>query len=391
MAAPPQGSKGRLFVKKESSYGVDPTLAATNAIRFIEAAIQWRPFNRVNSPEHKGTPGVHARLDRKSTGVGEIRQCFIRPSQTLQTLPEADPIFEAAFGQVTNRTDADGAFTGTPTTTTGTTDTVGSLAVGDCVIINSTNGANVGNYVRKLTGVSGSNLTWDPALPAAPVATDTVKGCITYTPTDDLAISLYLAHKLTNATQDRVLEGWGIDRWRAIFDQNAEPMFNCSGPAKRQITTGHADFPTIPSSQTLVGTGNPPYGGTGNVFIDGTLYKVKHLEVELQNSLVTRNNEIGEATPTEVYRNGKRLVSVQIEAWADTPATLYDKTELGSFVSMIHQAGTTEGNIVAVYCPRVDFEVPDQDDPENEVSWSFTGAALESAVDAGDELTLAFA
>lgn len=391
MAAPPQGSKGQLFVKKESSYGVDPTLAAGNAMRFIEVAMGWRPFNRVNSPEHKGTPGVHARLDRKSTATGEIRQAFLRPSQTLQTLPEADPIYEAAFGAVTNRTDADGAFTGTPTTTTGTTDTVGSLAVGDCIIINSENGANVGNYVRKLTGVSGSNLTWDPPLPAAPVATDTVKGCITYTFTDELAVSLYMAHKLTGASQNRVLEGWGVDRFRAIFDQNSEPMFNCSGPAKRQITTGHADFPTIPASQTLVGAGNPPFGGTGNVFIAGTLYKVKHLEVEVQNSLATRNNEIGEATPTELYRNGKRLVTCTIEAWADTPATLYDLAEAGTVVSMIHQAGATEGNIAAVYAPRVDFDVPDQDDPENEVSWSFSGAALESAVDAGDELTLAFA
>ena len=92
-----------------------------------------------------------------------------------------------------------------------------------------------------------------------------------------------------------------------------------------------------------------------------------------------------------MYRNGDRAVAVTLDAWAETEATLYDKTEAGTNVSFLNQTGRTEGNIVSVYMPSVDFAPAATDDPDTEVNWSYTGVALESAAGANDEMKLIFA
>ena len=54
----------------------------------------------------------------------------------------------------------------------------------------------------------------------------------------------------------------------------------------------------------------------------------------------------------------------------------------------MQQTGRTEGNIVGVYAPVVEWKVPGTDDPDEEVNWSFEGTALESADGQNDELSL---
>lgn len=395
MAAPPLGSQGALFLKKESSYGADPTLAATNAMRFIELdQNQWNPFNRVSSPEHKSGAGVFDRMNRKSSGVFGIAKSWVRPSQTLNTLPEADPVFEAGFGAVTNRTNSSTVQASPTPTASVFTIGAGAVAaagyvVGDAVLVAVT-GETKSPFVRWISAISTDQLTVEPDLPAAPASGDAVKGCITCKLTDLNAISLYGAHNQVGG-DDRVWEGINVDRLRFIFDQNEEPAFNCSGMVKRQITTGHADFPSIPASSTFVGTAQPPSGTVGEMWIDNTVYKFMHAEAELTNKLKVRNMEYGEGVPTESYRAGKRAISVSVNSFTDVPATLYDKSEAGSYVQMLIQTGITEGNIVALYTPRVDFNVPGQTDPENEAEWGFNGVGLESVFDQGDEISLALA
>jgi hypothetical protein len=60
-------------------------------------------------------------------------------------------------------------------------------------------------------------------------------------------------------------------------------------------------------------------------------------------------------------------------------------------VAVSQQTGFTEGNILAVGMPRVEFPTPDQDDPDEEVNWPFKGVATESALDLNDELIFAVA
>ncbi|MCK5642355.1 MAG: hypothetical protein KAJ19_16225, partial [Gammaproteobacteria bacterium] len=171
------------------------------------------------------------------------------------------------------------------------------------------------------------------------------------------------------------------------FDANEEPQIAASGPAKEQLTGTTQDSPAL---FTTVG-GNPPSGLIGELLIDGAAYLFKSLEVTIGNALAVRNQEYGVNGGTEPYRQGRREISLSLEAFAETEAALYDLAEAGTNVSLLKQTGRTEGNIVALYAPIVEFKVPETDDPEEEVNWAFEGVALESADEENDELTLVLA
>lgn len=377
------GRTGRVYAKVEAAYGVEEVLASANAVRHVNIGFTHSPFQRVNSPEKNPSPGLFTRFDRKPATGLETLVALLRPSGTLNTLPEVDPFLVGAFGSKTNVTLATTVASG-PTTTGCTVASAGTLAVGDAVVLSVTGQANT-PFVRFLTNVAGAVLTWAPALPGAQTVGDAVKGCITWKLTPALATSLTIAHYLT--AFKRALLGVGMDACALAFDANAEPQMTVSGPARDQLTgTAQAQ----PGAFTTVG-GNPPSGIIGETLIANTIYLMKSLNVSWTNSLTARNSEYGVRLPTEMYRNGLREISLTLEAWAETEATLYDLTEAGTTASILNQTGRTQGNIVALYLPKVDWAPPAQDDPDTEVVWSFSGTALESTIGANDELRLAFA
>lgn len=377
----PIGRTGQVYLKKEAAYGVEETLAASNALRHIEVGFGFDPFNRVTSPEKKQSPGPANRFDRKKSAELATLVGLLRPSGTLNTLPELDPLLEAGFGSLTNVT-LDTTVASAPTTTGATVASAGALAVGDAVLLAVTGEA--GPFVRMLTAVSGADLTWAPALPAAQTVGDAVNGGITYKLATDLAIALTIAHYVPNG-RNRELLGVGINQLTVGLDPNEEPRLSASGPAKEQLSK--ANVQTQPGAFPTVG-GNPPPGHIGELFIDDALYKHTTGEISLANGLALRNQEYGVNAPTELYRNGRREISLSLESFLGDEA-LYDLAEAGTNATFLHQTGKVEGNIVAVYAPLVEWKVPQQDDPEEEVKWSFTGMALESVDGQNDELTLA--
>lgn len=377
----PIGRKGQVYLKKEGVYGESIAFAGSNAVRHIEIGFGFDPFNRVTSPEKKITPGPVTRFDRKKSAELATLVALLRPSGTLNTLPEIEPVLEAVFGTVDNRTVAT-TVSSSPTTTGCTVAAAGTLAVGDAVLLEVT-GEDNSPYVRILTVVSSNDLTWAPALPSAQTAADTVKGGITYKLSTDLAVSLSIGHYV--ASFKRELLGVGINELAMVFDANEEPRITASGPAAEQLS---GTTQVKPGTFVTVG-GNPPSGLIGELSIDGVLYLFKNLEVTISNGLILRNQEYGVNTPTEVYRQGRREIGITLEAFGETEATLYDKAEAGSNVVLMKQTGRTEGNIVAIYAPKVEFKVPEQDDPDEEVNWAFTGLALETVDGLNNELTLA--
>jgi hypothetical protein len=378
------GRRGRTYVKKEAAYG--ETLAAfasTDAVRHINLGFDYQPFDRVISPEKSASPAVVTRFDRRvSAGLAPL-EALLRPSGTLNTLPEADEVFEAAFGSKTNVTLATTVASG-GTTTGATLTSAAGLAKNDAVVI-VTGGIR---YMRFLTSVAGAVVTWAPALPGAVVNGDSVKGCVTYKLTSNLAISLAIAHYLD--TFKRALVGVGVNELELTFDATEEGRWSASGPAKEQFTG--AGVPAVPGAFTVIGTQNPPGGIIGTCYINDTIIKKKTLSVTLTNNLVARNNEQGQSKASEVYRNDRRNIDIGLDTWADAAQepVLYDLTEAGTPAALFEQLGTAEGNLVAIRCPKVDFRVPTMDDPDTEISWSFEGLALATADGENDELLLAF-
>ena len=327
------GRQGQIFLKKESAYATEETITATEALRHIDVGFSFDPKARVTSPEKKQSPGPVARFDRKQSAELSTLVGLLRPSGVLNTLAECDPILEAAFGSLTNRTESTTVSASpSPTTTGATVADAGTLAAGDMVLITVTGEAST-PFVRMLTNVATNALTWAPALPVAPSTGDAVKGGVTYKLTTALAVSLTIAHYLS--TFKRELLGVGIDSLELAFDPNEEPRFTASGPAAIQRT---GTTQSQPASFTTVG-GNPPSGLIGELQIDATIYKFKSLSVSIANALAVRNQEYGVNTPTELYRQGRREITLALEVFAETEATLYDKAEAGTNAVLMQQTG----------------------------------------------------
>jgi hypothetical protein len=378
------GRKGRVFAKKEASYGVSPTLAAGDAVRHVNIGMTYDPYNRADSPEKKRSPGVAYQFDRRTEASLGTFEGILRPSGTINTLPEIDPFLEALFGSVSNVVLSTTIDDAAATTTSATLASATGLVAGGAIAIT----IGTKKYVRILTEVDGLDVTWAPALPSAPVDTAPVKSCIAYKLTSDLAISLWIAHYLDNF--GRIMGGTGIDQGTLTFEGTEEARLSCSGPAQKQHSTGDATFEAEPGSFTYVG-GNPPTGMQGELRIGDTAYLHKSLELTIANALAVRNEEAGnEGLATEVYRAGRRAIELTLEAFVETPGTLYDLAKAGTETSIFRQNGWTEGNILAVYMPRAYVKPAEQDDPDEAATWTFSGQALETADDENDELTLVF-
>ena len=379
------GRKGRVFAKKEVTYGVDPTLAAANAVRHVNIGMTYDPFNRADSPEKKRSPGVSYQFDRRTEASLGTFEGILRPSGTINTLPEVDAFLEALFGSKTNVALSTTTTAAAATTTSATLTSSVGLAVGGAVAIT----IGTKKYVRVITAKAGDVITWAPALPTAPVTGAVVKSALCYKLTSDLAISLYVAHYLDGF--GRNLDGVGIDQGTITLEGTEEARLSVSGPARKQRSTGDADFTAEPGAFTYVG-GNPPTGMQGELRIGATAYLHKKLEVTIANALTLRNEEAGnEGLATEVYRNGRRAVNLSLEAFVETPGTLYNLSKAGTETTVFRQNGWTEGNIIALWMPRAYVKPAEQDDPDEAATWTFSGQALETADDQNDELTLVLA
>lgn len=376
------GRKGKLFLKKEAAFGVEETLAATNFLRHIETNFTFDPYQRTISPERKQSPGPTSLFDRRQVAALASLTGLLRPSGVLNTVGECDPILECGFGAKTNvtlsTTIASGGAVGGATLTS-----AAGLAKGDALILV----VGAVKYVRFITTVNtGTGVTtWAPNLPGVPAGASAVKAATTYKFSTDLALSLTMAHYLPGFKRE--LLGAAVDSLKLDFDGTEEARFTASGPASKQLTgTAQAE----PGSATAVG-GNPPTGMVGELYIGNTIYLHRKLMIDIKNGLKMRNSEAGTNAATEVYRGDRRETEITLEAFNETEATLYDLTEAGTQTGIFRQNGRTEGNIVAVYAPLVDWKVPDTSNEEDATIWSFKGRAVESADGANDELILAFA
>lgn len=379
------GKRAQLFLGEETTYGVPPTLAATHAMRHVSASMDFDPFNRVFSPEKKSAPGRYAIFDRRGTAAGSV-EGLIRPSGTINTLPECSPVLKAAFGSVVNTslatTVASAGSVNGATLTSGTGATVGAS-----VLITCPDGKK---RARFLASVAGAVVTWVPALPAGqtPANGAAVKLGTVYKLSSANAISLFMARYTFQADFTaglaEILKGWMIDRLSVMLDYAEEPRFTANGPAQLK-----ADGPSHPGSFTQVGT-NPPTAITAEALIGTNAIKFMKMAFELTNGMEVRNDELNASAPTEAYRMGDRDISIALDMVGENgyKAAIYDLAMAGTTTTVFQQTGFTEGKIVACYAPRVEFKPPTVDVPDGSVNWPFRGRVLEATEDNNDELLL---
>ena len=380
------GKRTQYFGGLETSFGVPPTIAATHAIRVINAKLDGDPKNRVFSPEKKNGPGRYARFDRRETAAFSL-EALLRPSGTLNTLPECSGFLEAAFGAKNNITLA---------TTVNVTTAVGGATLASVTgLVAKTTGVAItcpdGKVrLRRVTSIASNAVTWAPDLPSGqqPANGAAVKGVNCYYLTAANAKSIWLAEYNFQADFTaglaELMNGGMVDRLSMSFDAVDEPRFSISGPGKtRTAAASH------PGAFTQVGT-NPPSALTSELLIGANAMKYKKVGVEITNGLQLRMDEINATAATEGYRMGDRDISVGFDVDHENgdKTYLYDLAIAGTNAGLFKQTGFTSGKIIALYAPNVEWRAPTVDVGDGPVSLPMKGMAIETVEDANDELVL---
>lgn len=380
------GKRAQLFVGLEDSFGTPPSLTAGHAMRHVSAQMNGDPKNRVFSPEKKAGPGRYARFDRRETADFSL-EGLLRPSGTLNTVPECSAILEAAFGAKNNIT---------LSTTVNVTSAVGGATLTSVTgLVAKTTGVQITcpdgkKRLRRIATISGSDVTWTPDLPSGqePANGAAIKGVNCYYLTAANAKSLFVARynyeSDFTAGLSEILKGGLADRLSLSFDYQDEPRFSVSGPGKTRT-----DAPSHPGGFTQVGT-NPPTAITSECYVGNNAVKYMKLSVELTNGMEVRNDEINASAATDGYRMGDRDISIGFDcvADADEKTYLYDLALAGTNAGLFKQTGFTNGKIIAIHAPAVEWKPPTVDVGDGAVMLPFKGIALETVEDANDELVL---
>lgn len=384
------GRLGRLYAGLHNSYGDTPSPASTDALRHIMFLASGDPTNRRNSAEKQQSPLHHVRFDGRETAALRQLTALLRPSGTLNTLPEASELLEAAFGAKTNVT-LSTTIASSPTTTSATLTSATGLAKHDFILITCDDGVQ---RARRLTSVNTGTgaVVWSPALDDAPTAGNAVKAGAKYHMTSGLALSLWFAHyglKTDGSTAGfkRLLSGVAVERFSLNLDATEEAQFTISGPAKQLLTT----VPSKPAAFTTVGS-NPPPGWQTELYIGSTLQKFIKATIDVNTGVRLRNNEAGAGSSnaaTEAYRAGRAEISLGLDCRVEDESVIYDNAGSGANLGVFFQIGFTEGNIIAIAMPQVEFKVPDTGDEDEEVNWPFRGMGLGSSDSELDGLFLA--
>lgn len=357
------GRLGRMYLAEESAYGTAAVLAAGDALRHLNLKFGSKAKNRVNSPERHAHPSQLYRFTRRQS-ADWMASGILYPSGTLNTVSDAAPVLKNVLGATTNITlSTTVSATPSPSTTVFTVGSVTGLVVGQPVLVNATSG---GRQVRWITAINTLALTVAPALSAAPSTSDTVKGCVGYSLTTALGASLNMAHYLTSVSYE--IKGGAPDMLRLDFDANDEPRFEVSGPAKSRTRPAQTDPATFTTSGTT-----PPSGLTGYLRVGAAAEEFLKASFAIKNGIELDNRAFGTAAAQAMFRNTKREVTVNIDAMVSDDVTILDKSEDQSDNVLLLQCGLTEGNIFAVYCPKVEFEEPEDSNGDDTMTHSYTG------------------
>jgi hypothetical protein len=362
------GRVGRVFAAKQSAFGTAPTFAATDAIRHLMVKLNYSPRNRVDSPERLAHPSQVTRFTRRTTGDWGIGGIFY-PSGVLNTLPDHSDFLECGLGgTVTNTPAATTVASGA--TATGATLTSGTgMVVGQPILLNVTTGSPAtGRVVRWLTSVAGAVVAWAPALPQAPGVGDTVKACTGYSLATALPNAMQIGHYLTSVSKEG--DGCVVDQLKFMLDANDEIRWEASGPMRDRLTAAQSQ----PGSFTVVGS-TPPSGLTATMRVGAAAYEFLKMGVTITNAMELDNFAAGTSKAQAFFRKGKRKVEVEINSMYSNDITLMTAAEGTTDQVVLAQCGQTEGSIVAMYCPLVELEPPDDPDNDETNEHAFKGVA----------------
>lgn len=222
---------------------------------------------------------------------------------------------------------------------------------------------------------------------------------ITYGPATHLpSVSVYDYWSPSTAVQ-RIVAGAGVDRMKVKVNSDYHE-FEFAGEARDVIDSasfaaGVAGLTSFPAEPQVAGLDyNIIPGHIGQVWIGSAptqIFTLLEAEIEIFNNVDMRKREFGSAGPTCIAA-GEREVGIQFRIFEkDDAATigLYQAARNRTPISIMIQLGQSAGQLCGIYLPAVIPEVPEFDDRQPRLEWSFSVSAAQGYVD--DEIFIAFA
>lgn len=347
------------FAKVESSFAADAAtggeaLAATDAIRHLELSLTSKK-NREPSPEKRGTPDVQQSLPRRQTSAFNLSSIMWEPSGTLGTISNVGKFLKAGFGAnhvlslTTTINDAG------PTATDFDLTSVTGLAVGDVIVVTMPAGHR---EVTRIKVIAGSNVTVD-ALSTAPADTAAVVSGITYKLANNITETLALYKYYNAGGFKQAVFGSVVDQIQFQFDGTREVLLALQGPSARYAdsSSGGGTVQAAPGAHTTVGA--PASGLVGTMMVDGAAFLVSAVQATINNQIELRNKELGTAWASGIAgRANLRQVNLSITAYLEDLNLLGKANSVTTAVLRL-LVGQTNGSMVGIVVPKVEFEIPD--------------------------------
>lgn len=398
----------RIYVQKQTQPRVIPntagvaSVAVANYLQFKQAQLNPQ-VALLQRPDKTGTrSATRGVLGRKAANWS--MDLSLASSGTAGTLPPADPMLVALFGQ--NATVMAGS--GSITAATNATPIVVSQAAhgfsnGDVVAVNGVPGnlaangiwviANVTAGSYELVGSSGSGASTSGGTGS--------RVAVRYSLADAIPAFALYSFRTPASLQQRC--AFGCVASQATFNLGQEVAdWQTSGEAVWVLDSdnfGVADlvqrggltaFPAEPSG-TLPVDGGIVAGFTGRAVIGGsTISNIRQAAIEVSTGNVLVKDNFGSYYPEEPEGDERSVLvnfSVHDQDDAGTKA-LYTAALDKAPIDMVMQVGTVHGNVFVFQLTGVQLNEPALDDGERRFVRSYSGRATGSTPGALDEVRL---
>jgi hypothetical protein len=382
-------NNNRVYVALETAYGNAAAVTEQNRIPLVKLAARQTPeiTTRRDKTGSRTFVGLPNRLRKNTT----FRlNTFMTQLAGAGAAPVHGPLFQAAMGG-TPLSFAGGTVATALTTTHIQFTGPHGLAPGQAV--------SFGGEIRFVTAVENATTVFLNAPFSEAVGAGSAFGATTtYPPATDLAgVTIFDYWDPAEAVQ-RIVSGSAMNAMKVKVNGDFHE-FEFSGPARDLVDSasfsegqsGLASFPAEPAQTAFDYTIVP--GHLGQVWMGAAptrFFTLTGAELALHNNIDLRTREFGSdaaqcilAGPREV-----RLTFTIFEQADAQTAALYQAARQRSPIPVMLQLGEQSGQLFGAYMPALIPEVPEFEDGEPRLEWSFTNSRAQGGVD--DELYIAF-
>jgi len=379
----------RFYCSAENAYGQVAAITQANRIPAVKlsAKQQLEVTTRKDKTGSRTFAGLPPGGRRKTTFD---LTTYLTAWDVTTVPPSYGPLFQGALGG-SPLLFSGGMVGGSATTTTLQFATPHGLTSGQAV-------SYLGELRFVAAVVDGLSVLINAPFSNMPVAGTTIGPTVTYFPATNLPSVSIFDYWSPSTAVHRILYGAGVDKV-AIKVNGDFHQFQFSGVAQdladsASFSSGVGELTTFPVEPTV---GAFDYsivpGNLGQVWlgsIPSQFFTLTDAQLVIGNNLDVRAQEFGSSLPLALAP-GTRNVAIQFELYEQDDAStqaLYQAAKQQSPISAMIQLGQQPNQLFGVYLQSVLPEVPEYNDSNARLQWSFASSRAQGTVD--NEIIVAF-